>query len=231
MKKYKHIFFDLDRTLWDFEQNSKETLLELCAKYNFTSKGILNYDEFIEKYKFHNESLWVQYRANKISKEDLRRQRFYNTLIDYGIDDFKLSEQIGLDYIDICPKKNKLFPFVFDILDYLKNKYYLHIITNGFEKTQQIKLKYSNLKPFFLNVITSDKIGFKKPNPVIFDYALKKARASKLESIYVGDDLEVDILGCQKFGIDGVFFNPQKISHNQKVAYEISSLTQLLDIF
>ena len=229
--KYKHIFFDLDRTLWDFEENSNETLLELCNKYNIASRGISDYNEFITKYKLHNEHLWAIYRENKISQKKLRSQRFYNTLLDYGIDDFKLSEKIGLDYIEICPKKTKLFPYVLEVLNYLKNKYYLHIITNGFEKTQFIKLKCSALMPFFLNIITSEKIGFKKPNPKIFEYALQKSQAIKSESIYVGDDLEVDILGCQNFGIDGIFFNPQKTPHKEKVTYEISSLSQLLEIF
>ncbi len=228
---YKHIFFDLDRTLWDFEENSKETLLELCNKYNIASRGISNYNEFIKKYKLHNKYLWGLYRENKISQKKLRSQRFYNTLLDYGIDDFKLSKKIGFDYIQICPKKTKLFPYVLEALNYLKNKYYLHIITNGFEKTQLIKLKYSALMPFFLNIITSEKIGFKKPSPKIFEYALQKTQAKKSESIYVGDDLEVDILGCQNFGIDGIFFNPQKIPHKEKVTYEISSLSQLLEIF
>jgi len=229
--KYKHIFFDLDRTLWDFEENSNETLLELCNKYNIASRGISDHNEFITKYKIHNEHLWALYRENKISQKKLRSQRFYNTLLDYGIDDFKLSEKIGLDYIEICPKKTKLFPYVLEVLNYLKNKYYLHIITNGFEKTQLIKLKCSALIPFFLNIITSEKIGFKKPNPKIFEYALQKSQAIKSESIYVGDDLEVDILGCQNFGIDGIFFNPQKTPHKEKVTYEISSLSQLLEIF
>ena len=229
--KYKHIFFDLDRTLWDFEENSNETLLELCNKYNIASRGISDHNEFITKYKLHNEHLWALYRENKISQKKLRSQRFYNTLLDYGIDDFKLSEKIGLDYIEICPKKTKLFPYVLEVLNYLKNKYYLHIITNGFEKTQLIKLKCSALMPFFLNIVTSEKIGFKKPNPKIFEYALQKSQAIKSESIYVGDDLEVDILGCQNFGIDGIFFNPQKTPHKEKVTYEISSLTQLLEIF
>lgn len=229
--KYKHIFFDLDRTLWDFEENSNETLLELCNKYNIASRGISDHNEFITKYKLHNEHLWALYRENKISQKKLRSQRFYNTLLDYGIDDFKLSEKIGLDYIEICPKKTKLFPYVLEVLNYLKNKYYLHIITNGFEKTQLIKLKCSALMPFFLNIITSEKIGFKKPNPKIFEYALQKSQAIKSESIYVGDDLEVDILGCQNFGIDGIFFNPQKTPHKEKVTYEISSLSQLLEIF
>tara|TARA_B100000925_G_scaffold288611_1_gene269932 strand:+ start:48 stop:740 length:693 start_codon:yes stop_codon:yes gene_type:complete len=229
--KYKHIFFDLDRTLWDFEENSNETLLELCNKYNIASRGISDHNEFITKYKLHNEHLWALYRENKISQKKLRSQRFYNTLLDYAIDDFKLSEKIGLDYIEICPKKTKLFPYVLEVLNYLKNKYYLHIITNGFEKTQLIKLKCSALMPFFLNIITSEKIGFKKPNPKIFEYALQKSQAIKSESIYVGDDLEVDILGCQNFGIDGIFFNPQKTPHKEKVTYEISSLSQLLEIF
>ena len=229
--KYKHIFFDLDRTLWDFEENSNETLLELCNKYNIASRGISDHNEFITKYKIHNEHLWALYRENKISQKKLRSQRFYNTLLDYGIDDFKLSEKIGLDYIEICPKKTKLFPYVLEVLNYLKNKYYLHIITNGFEKTQLIKLKCSALMPFFLNIVTSEKIGFKKPNPKIFEYALQKSQAIKSESIYVGDDLEVDILGCQNFGIDGIFFNPQKTPHKEKVTYEISSLSQLLEIF
>lgn len=229
--KYKHIFFDLDRTLWDFEENSNETLLELCNKYNIASRGISDHNEFITKYKLHNEHLWALYRENKISQKKLRSQRFYNTLLDYGIDDFKLSEKIGLDYIEICPKKTKLFPYVLEVLNYLKNKYYLHIITNGFEKTQLIKLKCSALMPFFLNIVTSEKIGFKKPNPKIFEYALQKSQAIKSESIYVGDDLEVDILGCQNFGIDGIFFNPQKTPHKEKVTYEISSLSQLLEIF
>ncbi len=229
--KYKHIFFDLDRTLWDFEENSNETLLELCNKYNIASRGISDYNEFITKYKLHNEHLWALYRENKISQKKLRSQRFHNTLLDFGIDDFKLSEKIGLDYIEICPKKTKLFPYVLEVLNYLKHKYYLHIITNGFEKTQLIKLKCSALMPFFLNIITSEKIGFKKPNPKIFEYALQKSQAIKSESIYVGDDLEVDILGCQNFGIDGIFFNPQKTPHKEKVTYEISSLSQLLEIF
>ena len=229
--KYKHIFFDLDRTLWDFEENSNETLLELCNKYNIASRGISDHNEFITKYKIHNEHLWALYRENKITQKKLRSQRFYNTLLDYGIDDFKLSEKIGLDYIEICPKKTKLFPYVLEVLNYLKSKYYLHIITNGFEKTQLIKLKCSALMPFFLNIITSEKIGFKKPSPKIFEYALQKSQAIKSESIYVGDDLEVDILGCQNFGIDGIFFNPQKTPHKEKVTYEISSLSQLLEIF
>ena len=166
--KYKHIFFDLDRTLWDFESNSQETLLELCKKYNLSEKGISDYEEFIKTYKIHNEELWDLYRVDKISQKDLRRERFQRALADYRIIDPILAERIGEDYINVCPKKTKLYPYTLEILDYLKQKYTLHIITNGFDKTQHIKLEYAKLNPYFSQIITSEKLGVKKPNPAIF---------------------------------------------------------------
>ena len=80
-----HIFFDLDRTLWDFEKNSHETLLELCNYYKLKEKGILDYEEFINTYKIHNEKLWSLYRVDEISQKDLRRERFQRVLSDFGI--------------------------------------------------------------------------------------------------------------------------------------------------
>ncbi len=226
----KHIFFDLDRTLWDFETNSHETLLEICNNYHLKEKGILDYEEFINTYKIHNEKLWDLYRVDAITQKDLRRERFQRTLADFGINDFNLSEKIGEDYIIICPRKNKLYPFAMEILDYLKEKYILHIITNGFNKTQHTKLKHSNLRPYFDQIITSEKTGVKKPNPAIFDHALKLAKSTKEESVYIGDDLVVDILACQNFGIKGIYFNPEKREHKENVAFEIACLSQIKEI-
>ena len=227
----KHIFFDLDRTLWDFETNSHETLLEICDKYNLNELGVADYLEFIKRYKVINEQLWGMYRVDKITQTDLRRERFQQTLASYNIFDSKLSEKIGEDYIEICPRKTKLYPFTFEVLDYLEVKYQLHIITNGFHKTQHIKLDYSNLGSYFNQIITSEQVGVKKPDPRIFEFALHKAKASVEESVYVGDDLEVDILGCQNYGIDGLFFNPKKIKHSETLKYEIECLSDIMEIF
>ncbi len=229
--KYKHIFFDLDRTLWDFEHNSHETLLELCKSYNLKEKGVENSLEFIKIYKTHNTKLWDLYRVDKISQKDLRRERFQRTLSDFGINDFDLSEKIGEDYIQVCPRKNKLYPFAIEVLEYLKQKYPLHIITNGFDKTQHIKLEHSGLKKYFDKIITSEKLGVKKPNLAIFQHAIEMANTNKEESVYVGDNLVVDILGCQNFGMDGVFFNPEKENHTEKPKFEISCLSELKTIF
>ena len=157
----KHIFFDLDRTLWDFETNSHKTLLEICVKYDLKKLGILNYIQFIKEYKIINEKLWNLYRLDKISQKDLRRERFQQTLELYNIKDSDLSEKIGEDYIEICPRKTKLYPYTFEVLDYLKSKYQLHIITNGFHKTQYIKLDFARLKPYFNQIITSEELGVK----------------------------------------------------------------------
>ena len=228
--KYKHIFFDLDRTLWDFDANSHETLLEICDTYKLNEKGISDYEEFIKIYKAHNAELWTLYRVDKISQKDLRRERFQRALADFGVDNFILSENIGEDYIEVCPRKNKLYPYAFEVLDYLKEKYSLHIITNGFDKTQHIKLEHANLSPYFNQIITSEKLGVKKPSPAIFSYALDTAAATKEESIYIGDNLIVDILGCQNFGIDGIYFNPDKKEHKENVTFEISCLSQIMEI-
>ena len=170
------------------------------------------------------------YSVDKISQKDLRRERFQRTLADFGINDFQLSEDIGEDYIEVCPRKKKLFPFTFEVLDYLKEKYKLHIITNGFDKTQYIKLENSDLMPYFNQIITSEKTGFKKPNPKIFEHALEMANAKKMQSIYVGDNLVVDVLACQDCGIDGVYFNPKKEDHSENVKFEISCLSQIMEI-
>jgi len=227
----KHIFFDLDRTLWDFEFNSHETLLELYSTYHLKKRGIMDYEGFIENYKIHNEQLWELYRVDKISQKDLRRERFQRALADYNIIDPILAEKIGEDYISFCPKKNKLFPYTIEVLEYLSEKYSLHIITNGFEKVQHIKLKYSNLEKYFGKIITSEQVGVKKPNPKIFEFAISEAKTTSDESIYIGDDLEVDIIGCQNCGIDGVYFNPEKISHQENPSFEISCLSQLKNLF
>ena len=228
--KYTNVFFDLDRTLWDFDTNSHESLLEICDTYNLNQRGVLDYNKFISVYKNHNTKLWELYKIDKITQKDLRRERFQRTLLDFGISDFKLAEDIGEEYIQVCPKKNKLFAYTVEVLDYLKEKYTLHIITNGFDKTQHIKLKYSNLKQYFNQIITSEKTGFKKPNPKIFEHALDLANAKKSESVYIGDDLVVDILACQNFGIDGIFFNPQKKTHDQTLKYEVYCLSQIMEI-
>ena len=226
----KHIFFDLDRTLWDFETNAYKTLLELYEEHALRQKGIGDVDVFIDTYKIHNERLWELYRNSKIEKDVLRSSRFKLTLQDFGIDDDRLANDLGDQYIQKCPLKNHVFPFTFEVLDYLKVKYHLHIITNGFEEVQYVKLKESKLLHYFEQIVTSEQVGVKKPNPEIFRYALVSAFCNPDESIMIGDDLPVDILGAKAIGMHQVYFNPEKIAHQESIDFEISCLSQLQEI-
>jgi putative hydrolase of the HAD superfamily len=226
----KHIFFDLDRTLWDFEKNSHTTLLQLISHFNLTDKGVDTAENFIKKYKIHNAKLWNLYREDKIKKEELRSKRFLMALAEYGIDDKDLAEQFGLAYIKQSPLQTNLFPFSHEALFYLKTKYTLHIITNGFEEVQHIKLAAADLKQYFDVVVTSEKAGVKKPNSKIFEFALEQANAKAEESIMIGDDLVVDVFGAEKVGMQGIYFNPNKKEHKLEVVHEIFCLSELMTL-
>ncbi|MBF90480.1 MAG: noncanonical pyrimidine nucleotidase, YjjG family [Flavobacteriales bacterium] len=226
----KHIFFDLDRTLWDFETNAYKTLSELYEEHALSKKGISDVDVFIDNYKMHNEHLWELYRDGKVEKDVLRSSRFKLTLQDFGIDDSRLASELGDQYIQKCPLKKNVFPFTYEVLDYLKEKYHLHIITNGFEEVQYVKLEQSKLLHYFEQIVTSEQVGVKKPNPEIFRHALVKAFCKPDESVMIGDDLPVDILAAKAMGMHQVYFNPEKIAHQESIDFEISCLSQLQEL-
>lgn len=227
LKQYQHIFFDLDHTLWDYESNAQEALEELYISYALAEKGINSSLLFIQEFKINNDQLWEAYELGKISKESLRLKRFQDTFRKWEVEDIDLCSKMALDYITITPKKNKLFPYVIDVLSYLREKYSLHIITNGFEEVQQVKIKHAALREYFKEIITSDRAGVKKPNPKIFSYALELTGAKGNESIMIGDSPEIDLEGAKTCEMDQVFFNPEKISNEYESTHEIYCLSEL----
>jgi len=230
MNDIKFIFFDLDRTLWDFEKNSIVTFSDIFEKYNL-SEIFPNFDTFVTKYKYHNEKLWAKYRLGEIKKEELRNKRFLLTLAEFGVNDENLAKKMGDDYISISPTKTQLFPHTIDVLEYLYNKYTLAIITNGFKEIQYTKLKNCGLEKYFKKIICSEDVGHQKPHHDIFHFALSSLNAKKNESIMIGDDYKIDILGAYNFGFKSIFFNIHKNKvENLSNMQEISSLEQLLDI-
>ena len=230
MKLYKHLFFDLDRTIWDFEKNSSETLSELFVEYDLTERGIDSYQKFTEQYLFHNEQLWVAYSKDLVDKETLRTHRFHKTFLDFGVNDYELALNFSKCYISKSPLKTNLEPYAIQALTYLSKKYSLHIITNGFEEVQHIKLANSGIKDYFLNVITSDLARSKKPSKKIFHHSLYRAKAKTRESIMIGDHLEIDVLGAKNAGLDQVYYNPGNLKHNSDITYEINCLSELMEI-
>jgi putative hydrolase of the HAD superfamily len=226
---YKHVFFDLDRTLWDFETNSYETLCELIEKYKLKEKGIVSIDNFIADYYKINDTLWDEYRKGTVDKETLRYQRFHKAFLKYGIEDEELTVNFGNDYVYLSPLKTNLFSHTIEVLEYLKPKYELHIITNGFEEVQHIKMKNSGIENYFSEIITSERAGFKKPDKRIFDFSMQLTNAFPAHSLMIGDSLEADIIGAKNAGLHQVFFNNHNQTHQEDVTYEIKSLKELFN--
>lgn len=230
MKLYKHVFFDLDRTLWDFDAAAEVAFKMIFDKYDLKALGIPSAHEFHETYHPINAKMWELYREDKITKESLCRERFVQPLAVYGIHDVTLADNLGRDYEYLSPRIIRLIPGTMELLDYLKPKYHLHLITNGFQEIQHTKLEGSGMEPYFDTLTVSEEVGVKKPNPEIFRFALRKANAKAEESIMIGDEMEVDIDGARAAGIDQIFFNAAGTVHEGSTTYEVKSLLDIKGI-
>ncbi len=230
--KYKHLFFDLDHTLWDFDANARLTLQHLYETLELEHRGIYDFDLFYRNYLAHNLKLWARYRSGFIKQAELRVKRMRLALLDFKIADEVLAETMSILFLEMLPTRNVLFPYTVEVLEYLHNKNYkLHLITNGFEEVQRHKINNSKINHYFDQVITSEGSNSLKPNKAIFDYALNISKARREESIMLGDDLEADILGAHKAGIDQVFINHIDAAHEFKPTYIVRSLKELEAIF
>ena len=230
LKKYQHIFIDLDRTLWDFDAAAEVAFERIYDKYDLKSRGIPSAHEFHEVYHPLNERLWELYRADKITKDYLNRTRFEQPLAHYGIHDTALADHLSEDYVYWSPRIVRLVPGTMELLNYLKPKYHLHLITNGFQEVQDTKLSLSGMKPFFETLTVSEEVGVKKPNPEIFRYALRKANATAEESLMIGDEMAVDIDGARIVGMDTVLFNPKGETVGGERTFEVKELLEIKEI-
>ncbi len=230
-KQYKHLFFDLDHTLWDFDKNSEVTIKQLYDEYELDKRGIDSFDAFFKRYNEHNDILWDKFRKGLIKRDELRWKRIWLTLLDYKLGDTALAHEMSSAYLEILPVQTSLTPYAKEVLDHCTGKYTMHLITNGFHATQKLKLQYSGIAGYFSEIITSEGSNSMKPRPEIFEYALKASGSTPDESIMIGDALEVDIKGAANVGWDQVYYNPHQKEHDASPTYEISSLKELLEIF
>ncbi|HBR12974.1 MAG TPA: noncanonical pyrimidine nucleotidase, YjjG family [Chryseobacterium sp.] len=212
MNNMRHIFFDLDNTLWDHRKNAYLTIKELFNQQKITEKYGIDFESFHKVYHDINEHLWEQIRDGEIDKDYLRKHRFYDSFLSFGIDDAQLSDYFERHFLDEILNYNELVDGAIDILDYLRNKgYIMHIISNGFQEVTERKCILSGISDYFETITSADSIGLRKPRPEIFDYSLNLAKAAKEESIMIGDDWIADVKGAQNFGMDVIFFD---VYHN-----------------
>ena len=226
--KIQHIFFDLDNTLWDHRRNAYLTLKEIFTRENVQEKYNIGFEEFHKEYFTINERLWAQIRDGEIDKDYLRKHRFYDSFLFFGIDDFELSQTFENNFLDEILNHNDLVEGAFDLLEYLaEKKYTLHILSNGFKEVTYRKCELSGIKNYFETITSADEINIRKPHPEVYDYALKKAGAAKEESMMIGDDWIADIEGAKSFGLKVIFFD---VFNDNYEADEVAVIKKLEEI-
>lgn len=226
MKTYTHIFFDFDRTIWDYEANADEAIRELAVHYRLQERGIEDLPKFIVEYNKINDFLWEEYGKNKVTKEELRSQRFHLAFLKFGINDWDTAQQISEDFTVAACTKPHLIEGAAELLTYLKAKYPIHLITNGFEETQKLKIKHSRTGHFFDSMISSERAEAKKPAREIFEFALRETGADPGKSIMIGDHYELDALAAMNVGMDGIWFTNNGIKESE-ATYTVQKLSDI----
>ncbi|WP_108866659.1 YjjG family noncanonical pyrimidine nucleotidase [Aquimarina aquimarini] len=219
----KHVFFDLDHTLWDFDKNSSLAFQMIFEKFNID----IQLGDFLKVYQPINMQYWKLYREEKVNQQELRRGRLSETFSffekKYPVETI---DAMSSGYIDFLPLHNYLIDGAKDLLDYLTPRYDLHIITNGFKEVQNKKLLNSGILHFFKTVTDSEEAGVKKPNPFIFEKAILKSGAVSNHSVMIGDNYEADILGAEAVGLKTICFN----YHKEKLPSQNIQVATLEDI-
>jgi putative hydrolase of the HAD superfamily len=222
-----HLFFDLDRTLWDFEKNS-EIALHILFHDLKLQLDIEDFHAFHTEYKEHNTILWKLYGDGKMSKEVLRSERFRKALASFGVHDETVIERLSDGYVELSPIQTAMFPNALETVQELKESgHQLHMITNGFREVQTVKIENCGLAPYFQELICSEDIGKNKPDKDIFHHAMRLANCNSAQSVMIGDDYEIDILGANAVGMHTIHFDPEHRFDEKSSEWRIRELNQI----
>lgn len=225
----KHLIFDLDDTIWDYQENSKEALQELYEVYNLLDKGVETHD-FLTVFREVNNDLWDKFDKGEITRDIIREQRFPTVFKKLSLNLNGVAMDMQDSFMQICSAKPKLVNGVKGVLDKFRSKYNYHILSNGFDEIQFIKIEAAGISTYFDKVITSGRAGFRKPQPEIFDFILNEIGAAKNECIMIGDNPLSDIEGAHRYGMDQVYYNVHKKECAIDPTYTINKFDELLEI-
>lgn len=232
MKNITHLFFDLDHTLWDTDKNAKESLQEIHQEIKIQDNFNVSFDLFHSTYQKHNDILWKKYAKHEVSKAEVRINRFKFTLEEFNIFDDTINEFFASHFVSRTPLKKNLIEGAIDLMDSLKDRFTLSIITNGFKEVQYIKMEESGLRKYFEHIFISEEVGHNKPSQDIFKFAMQKSGASIAENcLMIGDSLEADIHGAINAGMKAIYLSPEsKLDSSPEKHITVNSLIQIKNI-
>ncbi len=230
MKDLKHVIFDLDHTLWDFERNTNHVLKILFNKYSLDRTLGTSFDLFKTCYHEITTQLWYLYDIKKICKEELRSQRMLKVFAYFNYKNINLATQLEIEYLKTCPDQPHLIKGTMETLQYVTKKYATHVLTNGFKSTQHRKINASGITKYFETIVTSECSGHSKPAAQAFNFLLEKINANANECIMIGDNTLSDIEGSHKIGMKSIYFNPKKQNEKSNATYTIDTLLEIKDL-
>ncbi len=229
-KDVKTIFFDLDNTLYDHTR-AERTALKIMLNQNAAQFSAIDQQRFLNVYHQNNTFYWKKMAQGNITASELRILRLQTTFTEFGYVKLDFND-LAEKYLQIYTQQVFVFPRMMETLNYMKPKFRLGILSNGFAKIQRHKLANMNLQNFFEVTIFSEDVGAMKPSAVIFREAMKLTQSRPEEIVYVGDSYESDIVGAKAVGWGAVLFNPQKTYQPGKLAdAEITHLSELTQLF
>ena len=244
MKQYKAVFIDWDDTIGDFIGAAKMALQEMYEKYNL-SEYFASFEEFFLLYKPHNLELWDKYGKDQVTKEYLSFDRFFFPLMhgskggerrlgDKAIrqEVAALAEQLSEDFLNLTTARFSLLEGAEELVRYLAAKYPLTVVTNGFVEVQYEKFDKSGLRDCFAHIVLSEEVGCQKPNPRIFEEALRMNGLQAEDVVMIGDSWNSDIQGAINAGIDQIWIRKSQdpLPEGQSATYLVQSLSEVMEI-
>ena len=242
MKQYKAVFIDWDDTIGDFLGAAKLALQDMYEKYNL-SEYFASFEEFFLLYKPHNIELWDKYGKDLVTKEYLSFDRFFFPLMHgskvkgekgkvKGENLCVLAEQLSEDFLNMTTAHFSLLEGAEELVRYLAKKYPLTVVTNGFVEVQYEKFDKSGLRDCFAHIVLSEEVGCQKPNPRIFEEALRMNGLQAEDVVMIGDSWNSDIQGAINAGIDQIWIRKSKdpLPEGQSATYLVQSLSEVMEI-
>jgi putative hydrolase of the HAD superfamily len=230
MQRYKNLFIDLDDTIYDFSGASRESFRETYDLLHY-ERYFDSFEHYLSLYEPYNLELWRIYGEGKITKEELNRRRYSHPLECVGVNDQQLADTFCREALGRIPTKGPLMPGALELLEYLRPKYNMYILSNGFKELQSRKMRTAGIDGYFDALILSEDIGINKPNRELYEYALVRTGSKLNESLMIGDMFDTDIVGAANIGMEQMYYNPkEKKGHAFSPTYEVTHLLQIKEI-
>lgn len=228
-KTFKVVLFDVDDTLLSFQGYVQESM-----KVGFEHFGLKQYEEWMYKvFTNTNDKLWRQIEDGTLTFEELKKTRWNMVFQELGIDFdgiiFEAWFRDRLFYNAILEEG------AIEILDYLKERYALCVVSNGPYEQQVNRLKVGKLDKYFKHVFISGKVGHQKPTREFFDVCFKEMKEAgmpdlKPEEVFiVGDSMTADIGGGKAYGLETCLYTKYKEPHGDLSLID-HSVKNLLEI-